>query len=166
MSFVDCIEAVIPMTKGTGYFPDISNLSATKMRKAIKLSVDTVTLKGYGFTHYRVTKDGLKSDSIKINDGSIEGYPTLRVRLYADFEKLKINFEPSEGDYAISYEVATPAGIGTCFSYKLEIPNVNEDDPFYFEDLNWNTEIRREGRDIMPPEDFTQKLAPKCIALL
>ena len=155
-NFQDCIEVQISMTKGDGSFPDVSDLSAAKIKKALQLSVDIETLKTFGFTHYRVMKStsGTKSDSIAICDGEIEGYPRLTVRLYAPYnDTVGLKFDDSKIE------------IGSCFSYKLEIIGRNEDDPFYFEDHNGYIEMRREGRDIKSPEEFKAKIAPKCTAL-
>lgn len=83
MSFIDAVEMSIRMTKGEGDFPDLSDLNQSEIEKLIVLSIDNESLKGFGYTHYRIINSGEKSSTILIKDGVIEGYPTLEVRLYA-----------------------------------------------------------------------------------
>ena len=156
---VDCIEAVIPMRKGVGELPDISGMSAKEIKKIISLWIDTVTLKSYGFSHYKITKTGISSDTFEILDGKIDGYPKLTVRLYGTWGSVKVDFSGN----ADPGEKATPVGISGCFAYKIALTSDSE--PFYFEDQNGNTRIRRESSQCKDLSEFEEKIAPKCIPL-
>lgn len=158
---VRCIEVVVPMTKGSGDdFPDVSGLSTKEIKKIITLSVDTDTLMSFGFTHYKVIKDGIKSNTITIDDGEIVGYPTLQVRLYGPMGSVKVDFtkdaEPSE--------CATNVTLGECFSYKVAL--AGDSQPFYFEDQNGYTTLAGIfNKSLDDINEFELKIAPKCIEL-
>ena len=153
MPYIDALEVVIQMTKSTEEIPDFLGKKKSDISKSLKLSVDVETLKGFGYTHYRVIKAGEKSDSIQISDGKLEGYPTLKLRLYAYPDMKQVKCSPFSDDRA---------NIGACFSYQVMGGASNE---CFFEDHNGYTDIVRVSSEMKPPEWFAEKVMQKCISL-
>ena len=153
MSYIDALEVTIQMTKTSSELPNLAGIKATAIKKALKLSVDAETLKGFGLTHYRVIKSGEKSDTISFADGQITGYPTLKVRVYSYPDMANVKGSIFHDD---------KAAFGSCFSYLIDFPS---DEPCYFEDQNGLTDISRVTSEMKPSEWFEEKLMEKCIAL-
>jgi hypothetical protein len=153
LSYIDALEVVIQMTKSTENIPDFSGKKKGEIAKLLKLSVDAETLKDFGFTHYRVIKGGEKSESIKISDGCLEGFPTLKLRLYAYPDMNQVRGRPLSDDQAT---------IGSCFSYQVQ---GGPSDNCFFEDQNGYTDIIRVTGEMKPPEWFEEKVMQKCVVL-
>ncbi len=147
--YIDAVEATIRMTKSEGELPDLSGMKASAIKKLIALSVDGETLKELGYTHYRVIKGGEKSDTLNVSDGAIDGYPTLKVRIYR-----YPDFMGNKAD--VFYK--DRATLGSAFSYRIPSGDGN----FFFIDANGYTEPVRVNSEMKPPEFFDEKLRSKC----
>jgi hypothetical protein len=152
MPTVEAVELLIRMTKGEGELPDVSGLKAPAIRKLFSLSVDRETLKDFGYTHFRIIKAGEKSASLTISDGSLIGYPTLQVRLYAYPDMFQVRAS-AFGDQLMQ--------ISECFSYKVE----RDDEKFFFIDANGYTEASRVTAEMKSPEIFDEKVRAKTVEL-
>jgi hypothetical protein len=112
---------------GGGNPPDLNGVSLDKrtaeyVRSCMSFSPDFEDV-GEIIKDYVFQDDGLSE--IEVRGTSILGYPTPILR----FELT----EPMDGTTFLQ-------GVWLS-SYKLEIPNVNEDDPYYFEDHNGYSNI-------------------------
>jgi len=128
MKFIDLVSATIPMTKGEGYQPVFINQTIGKLKRKFHLDIDLDGLKSLNVEYYKIIKKDLSKLSL-LSDGSIDGHPVLKIKLYAidrfvPFDNVKI---------------------GACFSFKFYCESLWEQDaePFYFEDWNGYTTLLR-----------------------
>lgn len=147
MNYIDSLEVIVPMTKLADSLPYLEGMKKVEIREALQLSVDVEELRNLGFTHYRVIQGGVDSNTLKISDGKISGYPTLKVRIYA--------IALVEGNVFDDDR----ARIGSCFSYRL----VTSDSECCYEDCNGYTSIRRVSAEIKSAAWFAEKIEPRCI---
>lgn len=153
MPCIDALEITVQMSKLTEELPNTAGMKKQALVKALELSVDSEKLKEFGFTHYRVIAAGAKSETLKIEDGKIDGFPTLKVRLYAYPDMNQVTAKAFGDDRA---------KIGECFSYRVNVP---ESSDCYFEDQNGYTDIGRVTGEMKSPEWFAEKLMAKCVPL-
>jgi hypothetical protein len=116
------------MTKGDGSIPIFTNQTIGKLKRKFHLDIDQDGLKKLNVDYYKI----IKKDFSKLNllsDGSIDGYPSLKIKLYAI-------------DRFISFENVK---IGACFSFKFYCESLWKvgTEAFYFEDMNGYTELFR-----------------------
>lgn len=152
MPTVEAVELIIRMTKGEGELPDMTGLKAAGIKKLVSLSVDHETLRSFGYTHYRVVKGGEKSATLSIEDGKIEGHPTLQVRLYAYPDMNQVTARIFGDDLV---------RVSECFSYRIE----RNGQQFHFIDANGYTEASRVIAEMKSPDVFDEKIRPKAVAL-
>ena len=121
------IKIAFAMTKGEGTFPDLSLL--TKNQQNSKYIKSCMTLipafedVNDAIETWDVIDDGL--DNIKYSRGEIHGYPTPTIQFILNQKMDKKEF--LRGVWMTSY--------------KLEIPNINDGDPYFFEDHNGYSKI-------------------------
>jgi hypothetical protein len=116
------------MTKAEGDFPDISSVSEDKrnseyIRSCMKFCEDFWEVEDY-IESWKIVDDGLKEIIVK-EDYTLSGYPSPIIEFIL---KDKIDSEEFKRGVWMS-------------SYSLEIPECNQDEPFYFEDHNGYTSV-------------------------
>ena len=155
MAYIEAIEVVIGMInpEAAEHLPSFAGKKKKQILESIKLKVDHKTLKNFGYTHYRIIKAGEKSDTMIIGDGTLEGYPTLKVRLYSYPDWNNVSAKPFGDD---------KSKICACFKYSVEAEGK---DPFYFDDRCGCTDISRVTAEMKSPEFFDQKIRQKAVEL-
>ena len=142
IKFIDSVSANIPMTKGDGSMPIFTDQTIGKLKRKFHLDIDQDGLKELNVDYYKVIKKDFSKLDL-LSDGSIDGYPSLKIKLYAidrfiPFENVKI---------------------GACFSFKFYCESLWESgsEAFYFEDMNGYTELFRNFSS-EAPEAVLEKL--------
>ena len=136
----------LKMNKGVGYMPtqeDIKSLPAEKQNidyikscMVFNLNNDNDILP---IEDFKIVGDGL--DNLSLNDGQISGKPNVIVWLKLA-EEVDVEEADNWSDALIS-------------SYKLEIPEINSEDPYYFEDQNNSSQVHNSE---WLADDFFDKL--------
>jgi hypothetical protein len=152
MASIDSVELTIPMTKYEGTLPRITDMKASSIKKLFALTVNADAIKDLGYTHYRIIKAGEKSDSLRISDGKLEGFPTLKVRIYRypDFMGNKADVFGKDR-----------AAAGGAFLYNFG----GSESDCYFLDANGETQALRIMSEMKSPDYFDDKLRSKCVEL-
>lgn len=123
----------LALTKGSGDWPDLSILPAEKRFTAylhqcmtLQLDDEDVTT-NFPVIGYRIIDSGLCpsefGQGISVVDGEIVGHPTPVIQFTLDGERQ--NFDDEGFLHAVWQS-----------SYKMEIPELHSEEPFYWEDHN------------------------------
>jgi len=121
-------QCIIPLSKGEGYQPNFPiDFSKRKLKNMFTIEVDRDILKELKVEFYKIISKGLKDIHVD-SEGIIEGYPTLKVKLYTINTFLF---------YTHSVK------LGEAFSVKFyDEKTWKGRDPFYFEDWNGKTTLK------------------------